>query len=280
MQQRVDTQAYSRTPEGVDMGLRICGLVPRMGASVIDIGTLLVGCLLIALLASSLFGRAAQGFMLIGWFLFMWLFPTFCEMRWGGTIGKKVCSLRVIHDDGTPVVFSTSMARNLLKFMDSVALVVLLPQGIFSSYGDGSSGIWMLALFYMQPSSVLCILFHPLHKRPGDMVAGTLVVRNDKMEPPLFRGDFEPAEPPLPLTTTEQQAIIDFATRAHTLSHARQAELANILEGLTGLEGPPAVDVLHAYARAFAGVKSTKTPPSDEPPADIFRKDTPFGGVP
>ena len=53
---------------------------------------------------------------------------------------------------------------------------------------------------------------------------------------------------PLPLTLTEQRAILDFAERHEFLSKPRQQELANILFKLTKKKNDASVEELFQYA--------------------------------
>nr|GFD53798.1 hypothetical protein [Tanacetum cinerariifolium] len=79
--------------------------------------------------------------------------------------------LRVVHDDGTPVGWSASLLRNLLRFVD------MLPFG----YSVGA----------------FACLQHPLFKRLGDLAAGTLVIYRDAPTPRPTLPDAPPVMPPL-----------------------------------------------------------------------------------
>jgi hypothetical protein len=85
------------------------------------------------------------------------------------------------------------------------------------------------------------------------MVAHTLVVHEPKP-----RGLVETAPmPPIALTVAlqphEQAALIAFAERGPQQSSARQVELANIVEPLTGVSGSAGVNQLYGLANGLLG---------------------------
>lgn len=84
------------------------------------------------------------------------------ELAWKGqSVGKRLMGLRVIRTNGTPVGFSESAVRNILRLID------LLP----FFYGVGA----------------LSIFFSQYCQRVGDLAAGTLVVRERFIPPPAQR---------------------------------------------------------------------------------------------
>ena len=81
------------------------------------------------------------------------------EHHWQGrTLGKRAMSLRVVGERGLQLTLGQVVLRNLLRFVD------LLP---------GAAGV----------GAAFCLL-HPEHRRLGDLVAGTLVVRERRVPPP------------------------------------------------------------------------------------------------
>ena len=62
-------------------------------------------------------------------FLVQWWYMVLFEvLNQGRTPGKYWLGLRVVHDDGTPVGWTSSLTRNLLRFVD------LLPFGYFLAH--------------------------------------------------------------------------------------------------------------------------------------------------
>jgi uncharacterized RDD family membrane protein YckC len=80
------------------------------------------------------------------------------EGLWNGqTVGKLACGLRVRMADGTPIKFSASLGRNLIRVAD------FLPVGYF---------VGLLATFTT-----------PRAQRLGDLIANTVVVRDARAIP-------------------------------------------------------------------------------------------------
>jgi uncharacterized RDD family membrane protein YckC len=215
------------TPEGVHLMLRPAGPVPRFYAWVIDFLIRAVAYIVLAIFLPA-FGGFGKGLFLILIFLMEWFYPVVFEVyRDGMTPGKRAMRLAVIRDDGSPVNWSSSVTRNLLRFAD------FLPFG----YGLGLASMLITTEF----------------KRLGDLAAGTLVVHQG--EPPragaLTDGARRP--PPAPLTVEEQRAVVGFAERAATLTPERAEELAEILGPAFGAAGPGAVARVEETGRWLAG---------------------------
>jgi uncharacterized RDD family membrane protein YckC len=87
------------------------------------------------------------------------------EWAWSGqTPGKRWLKLRVIREDGRPVTFFETSARNLLRIFD------MLPGVLVPFYSVG----------------LICVFISSRDQRIGDMVAGTVVVREREAQAPLF----------------------------------------------------------------------------------------------
>lgn len=212
----VDTRYQIETPEGIDLSLRPAGLVVRSLAFAIDLllRGLLLGVLFTVLvwLGSLGVGLGTMLLFLVNWW-YMVLFEVFNQ---GRSPGKQAMGLRVVEDDGTPIGWSASLLRNLLRVVD------MLPFGYFLG-------------------AISC-LQHPAFKRLGDLAAGTLVVYRDQ---PNLRPRLPAAEAiaaPFALTLTEQRALLSLAERQDELSAERLAELAAI--------AAPSLDVSPAMAMA------------------------------
>ena len=191
------------TPEGIDLLFRPAGLVPRALAFGLDL--VIRGALLLALaLGLGLLGKFGVGMGALLLFLVQWWYMVLFEvLNQGRTPGKYWLGLKVIHDDGTPVGWASSLTRNLLRVVD------LLPFGYFLG--------------------ALCCLSHPSFKRFGDLAAGSLVVYQ---ECPTTKPELPQAKPQAPsfaLEPAEQRALIAFAERQASLSAERRKELAAIL---------------------------------------------------
>lgn len=217
----VDTIRWHETPEGIQLQLKLAGPVARACAWAIDMVIKGVIYVLVAWFAAFL-GGVGMAFMLIGFFFLEWFYPVVFEVNTGATPGKKAMGLVVIHDNGTPVSFSASLIRNLLRVADFLPLL----------YGVGL--VSMLASRDFQ--------------RLGDMVAGTLVVYRQQQAETVSIPEVTPVPPPPHLSVDELRTLIAFAERSRELSEERRIELAEQFTALTGLHGEAAVNELYAYA--------------------------------
>lgn len=207
----LDTYRPVETPEGVEIGLRVAGPVPRLLAAAIDFG-IRMGIYVVLGIPAGLLGDAGAGLLLIAIFLVEWFYPVLFEVQRGGaTPGKRQLGLLVLHRDGTPVGWMASIVRNLVRFAD------FLP----AAYGFG----------------IASMLIDRDFRRLGDLAAGTVVVHREP-EMAGYRVPTGPAtRPSAPLDLDEQRAVLDFAERLGTWSEARSAELAGLAAPLTGI--PP-----------------------------------------
>jgi uncharacterized RDD family membrane protein YckC len=90
----------------------------------------------------------------------------FFEWIWSGqTPGKRWLKLRVIREDGRPITFFESAVRNLLRTFD------MMPAPFYSI-------------------GLICVFSSARDQRVGDMVAGTVVVREREAEAPAFANVF------------------------------------------------------------------------------------------
>lgn len=223
----LDTRIGIETPEGIDLVMRPAGLLPRALAFGIDLSirVLVIGVLLIFF---RLFDKLGTGLSSIAIFLVTWWYMVLFEvLNQGCTPGKRIMGLRVVHDDGTPIGWASSLIRNLLRVVD------MLPFG----YSVGA----------------ISCLSHPRFKRLGDLAAGTWVVYRDM---PVQRPILPLADPliaPFPLTLDEQRAVLDLAERQGELSSARADELAGILAEPLRVSPDQAVAHINGLARGLLG---------------------------
>ena len=223
----LDTRYQVETPEGVDLPLRPAGLMVRALAFSIDLGLrgLVLGVLFLAL---AMLGKLGAGLGSILLFVVSWWYMVLFEvLNHGRSPGKQWMGLRVVHDDGTPVGWSASLLRNLLRVVD------LLPFGYFLG-------------------AVSC-LQHPHFKRLGDIAAGTLVIYRERPHTRPQLPEAQSRRPAFVLTLTEQRAILGFAERQGELSAARVKELASILAQPLKVQPPQVVTELNGIARGLLG---------------------------
>lgn len=141
------------TPEHVPVALEPAGAGARFLAVLFDsmITSAIAGG--IGAVAGALLPRGvAYAILVTVGFLLTWGWHIWFETRSNGrTPGKRALSLRVIDERGLPVSLHQSLVRNILRVLD------FLP----AFYGLGAT----------------VMLLSPLRRRLGDVVAGTLVIR-------------------------------------------------------------------------------------------------------
>jgi uncharacterized RDD family membrane protein YckC len=162
------------TPERVPLHFALASIGNRFLACTIDHGIqsltiLLVGLAFFSLANFSRFGDELTSApkwvyavsILVG-FLIVSGYFAFFEWLWNGqTPGKRWLKLRVIREDGRPVTFWEATVRNLLRTFD------MMPAPFYS--------IGLISVFITAKD-----------QRVGDLVAGTVVVREREAETPAF----------------------------------------------------------------------------------------------
>jgi uncharacterized RDD family membrane protein YckC len=223
----LDTLREVETPEGVALSLRCANVVPRALAWLLDL--LIRAAVLIGIsVVLGLLGAAGMGAYLIALFTLVWGYPIAFEVfRDGQTPGKKAFGLKVVLDNGTPITWLPSVVRNLMRTADMLPL----------AYGFGAASM----------------LMDRCGRRLGDHVAGTLVVYAERAPARPPAPTATPQRPPLPLQLDEQRALIAFAERAPQMTAERQAELASVLQPVTGASGSQAVNAVLGMANYLLG---------------------------
>ncbi|CBL46848.1 RDD family protein [gamma proteobacterium HdN1] len=198
----LDTRYQVETPENIVIEMRVAGPLVRAIAWLIDLT--LRGIVIAGIgYALTLFSEIGFGILSILIFLAEWFYPVAFEvLNHGQTPGKKSLGLQVLNDDGTPVSWSTSILRNLLRFVDFLPMM----------YGTGL---------------ITCCISKQF-RRLGDLAAGTVVIYSP---PPLLKPVPAPLSPlplPLSLNVEEQRSVLAFSERTAQLSAHRQQELAEL----------------------------------------------------
>lgn len=201
--ERIRNETDIETAEGVRLPLVPAGLAVRGLAFFLDLliqGGILFGVALIA----SVLGLAGGGLFLLVLFLVWWFYGVVCDMLLNGqTLGKKIVGIRAVRDNGSPITLDASIVRNLLLAAD------FLP---FFWVGGG-----------------LSMVLTKNSRRLGDLVAGTMVIYQQKVNRTALTNSGQAAQLSTPLNAEDQQALLSFAERFEQLSQSRQDELADIL---------------------------------------------------
>ena len=150
---RLQRRVSLETPEHVKLEYQLADLGSRAAALALDLA--IVGTtILLVLLVFRYSGGLGQAVLYLVIFFAMWGYFLFFEAVWGGrTPGKRALGLRVLNDGGEPLSLQGSVLRNLIRILD-------LQPGVTGMAGAAS------------------ILFNRRAQRLGDLVAGTIVVRD------------------------------------------------------------------------------------------------------
>lgn len=198
------------TPEHVVLDLEIAGIGSRTLAAVLDMLILLGGTLAVMTALAILggygltIGRYGGAILLLaGFAVWTGYFILFEGIRGGQTPGKRIAGIRVVMDTGHAATLGAAAVRNLLRAADFLPPPYLL--------------------------GALLVAFHPRAKRLGDLVAGTVVVRDRPHEP---RPEQRPAEaaalPSMPeLSDAEFRLLAQFAGRQGDVEPEARARLAS-----------------------------------------------------
>ncbi len=213
-------QLTIQTPEQTEVDFAVAGIGSRFLAVAYDtLLQVLVG--IVALLGIFVFGLATSelahtsriwlgAIALIFYFLLYFGYYPFFEIMWNGqTPGKRKENIRVIKDSGRPLTPAESIGRNLMRIVDILPVL----------YGVG----------------ILCAFLNKNNKRLGDLVVGSLVVREGSLQEmqPAWQSDVGGAAGgPLFLTVggglaPEDYALIDsFLSRRSSLDYNVRVRIA------------------------------------------------------
>ncbi len=223
----LDATLDVETPEQVIVSYTLAGIGTRGAAALIDL-------LLMLLLTGTLWYAGASlprlvpglrdvgnrswisAVMIIGQFLILWGYFVGFEAVWDGqTPGKRLLGLRVVRNGGGGVDLGTSAARNLIRFVD------FLPFGYFAG--------------------MISIIANQRNQRLGDLVAGTIVVRERLLRHERPRAVASPTEDDgvavVATLDDERFALLDrFVAREVTLDAASRARIAAALVTRVGID--------------------------------------------
>ena len=252
------------TPEAVVLDFETAGIASRALARAID--ALIQGALLFALVllvVVALPGSAGIVVVIVGVAAIVLGYPILCEMLMRGrSPGKAALGLRVVTEEGAPVSGRHAFVRSSVGVVD---FIVPLPGGLFA---------------------VIASLLSPRNQRFGDIVAGTIVLRERSAAAPAMAVWFNPPAgleayastlDVTPVTDRQFAVVRGFLLRVNDL--APEARIAMSLRLATPLASsmhhrPPAgvhpelflVCVAAAYQRRRGLPTATTAPPPPAPP--------------
>ena len=209
------------TPEHVDVQFELAGVGSRLAAGLLDLVLLILGLLALWIGGGAVLGSlfTAPGMarswlsaaMIILTFCFTWGYFTLFEALNGGrTPGKQALGIRVVMDTGRSITPAAAVVRNLVRFVDCYFPIPFAP-------------------------ALLSMFLHASNKRPGDMAAGTIVVRDHPTDwslgaPVPAVTDAEPIETGPPELSEEEFRLLDrFLSRINDLTPEVQIRITTDL---------------------------------------------------
>lgn len=234
--------------EGVLLDTRAASAMTRLLAALLDLLVLLAaGVALLVVL-----GMTADAFLVseeslrITWILLlvtvMVIYPTTMEtLTRGRSLGKLALGIRVVRDDGGPLVLRQALIRALVGVVE----------------------LWLT----LGSVALVCSLVHPRGKRVGDILAGTYAVRvrggQDRAPvdmPPWLAGWARSADVAR-LPDGLALAVRQFLARAPRLHPASRVELGTRLSSEVGQyvnPGPPAGTHPEAFLAAVLAERRSR----------------------
>lgn len=242
----VDNQLLVETPENIAFQYQVAGPFRRAVAFVLDIlisqvaywgfalGIMILFSFLLIPMAGgpganwavSLLG-ILSGFVMIGAFVVFWFYGAVTETYFNGqSYGKMLTNLRVLCADGNAINGTQATLRNFFRLLDAWPAI---PLGFLVGVQELDS--FLLPTFML---GFVMMTLSPKYQRMGDLVAGTIVVNEEKkwthglanFEDPrvgqlaeLLPNDFD-------VSSSLARSLADYADRRQFLSKPRVAEIA------------------------------------------------------
>ena len=203
------------TPSNTEVEYRLAGVGSRIAAFLFDFTLQIIAIVAIAmavLIPGENYPSGTEiGFVMVSAFAIQVGYFVVWELAMDGqSVGKRLFGLRVLRDNGQPIMLWQAVVRGLLR-----SSVDMLYVGLF------------------------VIFFSKKHKRLGDMAAGTIVISERKIElHPISTGqDFRPVD-------YNDNGELDFLPDTFSLSGEERAVIeewqrrkGNMTDGGKGIEG-------------------------------------------
>jgi uncharacterized RDD family membrane protein YckC len=260
------------TPEAVRLDFEAAGVGSRALAFLIDsfivMMMLLLLSLSVALAAPALgdFGTAATVVLIVTVFLLTFGYPVAFETLWRGrTPGKAALGLRVVTVEGAPVRFRHAVVRAALGLIDF--------------------------FFFFGTPAVITALLTKRNQRLGDLVAGTMVLRQRVASTPARAATF--AAPPgmdsyaatldvSGVTPADYATLRSFLLRATSLDpdirDRLAAKIATALAAKIAHTPPPNVTVQQFLVALAARYQQRSAAPTTAPPVTAPAAEAPTYG--
>ncbi|MGH8777335.1 MAG: RDD family protein, partial [Jiangellaceae bacterium] len=236
------------TGEAVPLELRLAKLPTRALAFAIDLAVLAIGSVLVAAAATvvlpSVDAALASALVLVGVVLVYVGIPVLVEtLSRGRSLGKLVLGLRVVRDDGGPVRFRHALTRGL-------------------------SGVFVDFYLTSGAGAVICSLLNERGKRVGDILAGTVVIRErvPRTAAPLptvpaqlagWAATLELSRLPAGLALNARGYLTRYQQLSPAIREQMGAELATEVAGVISPPAPPGTPAW-AYLAAVLAERSRR----------------------
>lgn len=160
----------------------------------------------------------------VGVFAVMWIYWTLFEVLWQGqTLGKRLMKIRVVGADGSPVTVFQSAVRNLVRLIDFAPICY--------------------------PVGLVCMLLDRRNRRLGDIAAGTLLIREERVD--LSRYEQLQGTRGAHLSSAELESVTDLLTRFDSLAEDSQLRLGRLYAQRLGLAAVDAEQKSAAELKAW-----------------------------
>ncbi len=240
------------TPEGAALNVKLASIGDRFGALVLDVLFIFLAIAAFGLFMAWVGSLGVPTLALIVWLLVFFgvrfFYFVYFEIAWrGATPGKRIVGVRVVDRGGAALTKEAVLARNFLREIELFLPMTLLLSGA----GFGLGALISLAIFIW----IVCLLIVPFinkdRMRAGDIVGGTLVIRQPK---PILMEDL-----------AASQTADGFAFTREHLAHYGAFELQTLEALLRRPPGPVRNDTMAAvHARIAAKIGWTRAEPSTE----------------
>ena len=250
------------TPEGAAIRFRLADASERAGALLIDAGIMLIILILGSIglfalgagLGREIGSDLAQSLWYLLFLLLRGFYFTMFEMgRRAATPGKRAMRLRVVARDGGQLTANSVFARNVMRELE-----VFLPFNVLLAGpgGDGLSLLMTLCLVLWLGVFVALPFFNKDKLRAGDMVAGTWVIRDPKLDlkkdvstsDALKGGEFAFTDKQLAAYGEHELQVLEDVLRSGT-SEIQAAVAERIRRRIDWEKGPSETD--RAFLEAF-----------------------------
>jgi uncharacterized RDD family membrane protein YckC len=204
------------TPEAVVIDLDTGGVASRLLAGLIDMAIRILILIVLSIVGVivQLGDGSAKIVGVFSLFFVLLVYPVICETIWRGrTPGKKAVGLRVVTLEGAPIRFREAW----LRMLGSIADLLLPPGGV---------------------TGLLFVWGTPRNQRIGDLLAGTIVVRDMKVDgrggafwfapPHGFEGYAETIDPTA-MTVDQYTLVRSFLLRVHEFNDTARYAVAHQL---------------------------------------------------